>query len=292
MNITFIDYREAISKVIRDLAIRNNEIPDLDFIEWIAECLKDIGSYYQLVRTKKLLTVNDYRASLPLEAHSVNSINAFCEYASAKAIMSNAGSYQITYYNTKIEEIDELLTTETNPDIIADLVTKKEIYKATRDERIAAINYVQPEYPADMLDLFSFSGTMLNSAKYIVQGSYIDVSFRHGFVEIEYMAFPTDDCGIPMIPNTQNTKTAIFWKIVMQLCIQGSSFIKNDALKNLDYVTKQYQRFTDMARAEINTPDRETMMRLANSYHKMIPTNNDFRTKFVNLGKERVLNLR
>ena len=63
MNITFIDYKEAISKVIRDLGIRNSEIPDLDFLEWIAECLKDIGSYYQLVKTKKLLTVNDYRAT-------------------------------------------------------------------------------------------------------------------------------------------------------------------------------------------------------------------------------------
>ncbi|NBO98805.1 MAG: hypothetical protein EBU90_01585 [Proteobacteria bacterium] len=292
MNITFIDYQESISKVIRDLGLRNNEIPDLDFIEWIAECLKDIGSYYQLVEVNKLLTVNDYRAVLPLEAHTVRSIIASCEYPSAKEMLASAGSYQITYYNTKIEEIDVLLTTETNPDVIEDLVRKKEIYKATRDERIKNITYIQGDYPADMFHLFASSGKVINSLKYVVQGNYIDVEFRHGFVAIKYLAFPVDDCGIPLIPNTQNTKTAIFWKIVMQLCIQGSSFLKNEALKNLDYVTKQYQRFTDMARAEINTPDAKTIMSIAHQYHKMIPTNTDFSQRFVNLGKERVLKLR
>lgn len=292
MNTTFIDYKEAISKVVRDLGLRNDEIPDLDFIEWIAECLKDISSYYQLVAVKKILTVNDYRAVLPLEAHSVTNIITSSEYPSGKSIVLNIGSFQISYYNQKIEEIEDLLVTETNPEVVDDLVRKKEIYKATRDERIKGTYSVEGEYPIDMQPFLFSGGKTTTHIDYKVQGNYIDVGFRYGFVSLEYLAFPVDDCGIPLIPNTQNTKTAIFWKIVMQLCIQGSSFIKNDALKNLQFVTREYQRFTDMARADINTPDKQTMQKISNIYHNMVPHNADIHTNFVNLGKARVLNVR
>ena len=70
----------AISQVVRDLDIGDREIPWLDFVEWIAESLRHIGSYYQFTEKSILLDVEDYKAELPCDFHKLIRILNCGEY--------------------------------------------------------------------------------------------------------------------------------------------------------------------------------------------------------------------
>lgn len=62
-----ISINEVIRKVINDLGIDDKEIFVDDFIEWIAEGLQYIGSYYQYIEKDATITITDYKGELPCD---------------------------------------------------------------------------------------------------------------------------------------------------------------------------------------------------------------------------------
>ena len=61
----------VINKIIRDLGLGQDEIPYYDFIEWIADALEHIGSYYQFTEKECNLIVSDYTAMLPCDFYKM-----------------------------------------------------------------------------------------------------------------------------------------------------------------------------------------------------------------------------
>lgn len=54
----------------------------------------------------------------------------------------------------------------------------------------------------------------------IVQDT-IQVAIQHGHVNLDYLAFPLDEEGFPLVPDKVQYSTALFWKVAMQLAIRG-----------------------------------------------------------------------
>jgi len=61
----------AILKVANDLGMSDTEIPVDDFINWIADALAHIGSYYQYTSKETVLTVENFKAELPCDFYKM-----------------------------------------------------------------------------------------------------------------------------------------------------------------------------------------------------------------------------
>lgn len=66
-----VSAKQVISKIVRDLDLGREEIPYQDFIEWMVEALKAIGSYYQFHEKETTLEIKNYRADLPCDFHKL-----------------------------------------------------------------------------------------------------------------------------------------------------------------------------------------------------------------------------
>jgi hypothetical protein len=89
--------KTIIAKVVRDLDLMDQEVPWEDMIEWIAEGLKHIGSYYQFTEKAADIDIEDYKGVLP------------CDFY--KSIRILQGTYN-EYHNNH----ESLITKETDGD--------------------------------------------------------------------------------------------------------------------------------------------------------------------------------
>lgn len=67
----------VIAKIVRDLGLNhsNEEIPENDFIEWIAEALLHVGAYAQFQEKYIELEVDNFGAELPCDFYNLIKIN-------------------------------------------------------------------------------------------------------------------------------------------------------------------------------------------------------------------------
>jgi hypothetical protein len=86
---------EVLSKVVRDLGLGEQEVPIQDFIEWMAEGLKHIGSYYQFTEKAADIEIDDYKGELP------------CDFYKSIRILEGSSNY---YHNHN----ENLITKETD----------------------------------------------------------------------------------------------------------------------------------------------------------------------------------
>lgn len=132
--------------------------------------------------------------------------------------------------------------------------------------------------------------TAFTTNDYKINHNIITVGFVEGTVTIQYLAFPVDTEGFPMIPDNVEFRRALFWKVAFQLGIQGHTF-KNQLMNNLEYTGKKWGHAKISARAEGMMPDPMMYERLKNNWMRLVTTNNDFSKRFSNTDRPENLNL-
>ena len=100
---------------------------------------------------------------------------------------------------------------------------------------------------------------------YNINFDTVTVAFREGNFEFDYLAFPVDEEGFPLIPDLQSFRDLLFWKIVYQLAIRGHNFT-NPQLKDINFSRQKYNYYILQARGEANTPDETNMPHLARMF--------------------------
>jgi hypothetical protein len=99
----------VISKIVRDLGLGDKEIPYQDFIEWIADALKHIGSYYQFTEKATQISINNYKGELPCDCYKViRMLDGFYYQQNNEHIIINPDSITIDedIANIKITNMD------------------------------------------------------------------------------------------------------------------------------------------------------------------------------------------
>lgn len=125
---------------------------------------------------------------------------------------------------------------------------------------------------------------------YKINHNVVTVGYQTGTLSIQYLAFPVDTEGLPLVPVNDEFKRAIFWKVAFQLGIQGHVF-KNPTLNDLQYTGRMWGKAKLSARADGLMPDPMMYERLKNNWLRLIPTNNDFSNRFTNSNNPENLNL-
>lgn len=139
----------------------------------------------------------------------------------------------------------------------------------------------------------SFNGTHKEDKSvksFKTQGCMIYTSFRTGQVEISYKAIPTDDDGLPLLPDN-----AVFLK-ALELYIKMEWFtilfdmgkISSAVLQNTQ---QEYAFKAGQCNNEFMIPSVSEMESITNMFNQLIPRVNEFNKGFRHLGDKEYMKL-
>jgi hypothetical protein len=136
-------------------------------------------------------------------------------------------------------------------------------------------NY-NPDLIIESVDDLNF--TKITNYDFNITGTYITTSYRHAKIRVKYLAFPVDDCGIPLIPDLEPLKEALVWRVAKYLVLSGKLPNKGLSFSDCDIM---WNRYLGQAKGELNYPTIEEQSRLANMWTSIYP----YKDGFVNLIK-------
>tara|TARA_R110002020_G_scaffold400657_2_gene611013 strand:+ start:611 stop:1462 length:852 start_codon:yes stop_codon:yes gene_type:complete len=263
----------TIDKIVRDLDLGSNEIPENDMIEWCMDALEHIGAYTQLEKKGCNLAVIDHVAQLPCDLHEVRSFDRAVEVKLKNDYRFYAGTYQQALADAE-QDWSEMPPYEKYKDLIAGI---------TRPS-----NYHDRDRPYNGLtrneDMFSLNDNFSDS-DYVIKHNSIMTSFKEGVIYLRYLAFPVDEHGYPEVPANVSYRDALYWKVCYHLAMRNSPLLKNNLMKDVRYCQQQWNFYCTQARAEANMQDMEGMIRISNNMNRLFKTQDDYANGFRTLGK-------
>lgn len=129
-------------------------------------------------------------------------------------------------------------------------------------------------------------GTMFsNELQYTTKPGYINTCMPRGFVKISYYAIYTDEDSMPMIPDLESYKEAIYWYVTMKLMYPKK--LKGQISQGDYYdIRNSYNFYRKQAYAEAMMPTVDDLTTISNIYNKLYPEINDQDTFFSTSGDE------
>lgn len=174
----------SISKVVQYLDIQDSYNQD-DFIEFISDALRLIGSYYQLTKREAILNVENYKCKLPCDFYILEDIIDHYEVTDVEDYRFIFNSWFATAHS-----YTELFNFYTN------------LYRDT-----SLGNY--KKYNSD-------------NKGFKIEHNYLYSGFEKGCMRISYMGLALDEStGYPLVPDDPSYDLAFTYYIAKILIIQG-----------------------------------------------------------------------
>ena len=278
-NLESID--RVLNKVITDLGLGDCEIPYTDFIEWIADGLEHIGSYYQMQEKSCTILIEDYEGMLPCDFYKPIRMLAGCEVKPG-----TEGFYGGTLADTLNQAGVDY---ESLP-----------AYERFHVIPVAGISKVDNNFPSEAIanslqhnnnlignpDVTKFTDRDFNT-----NFNSINTAFRYGTIDLQYLAMPIDERGYPLVPDDVSFRDALFWKVAYHISMRDPVLLKNPQMQNMEYCRQQWNRTCVQSRAAANMPDLDMLIRLKNNWTRLHNRTDDDQTGFARTGKPQRLNL-
>ncbi len=274
----------TIDKVVRDLGLGSQEIPVDDFIEWIRDGLEDIGAYSQLTEKPCNLAVIDHRATLPCDCYKVHS---FLKAASITALSDDpnvntggfyGGTYQAALANAG-QDWSEMPAYEKYHDLVAGLTRVDNYHGVNRNNKLRR-----------NADMFSINDAW-GPNDYNINHNTVTTAFKDGVIYLRYLAFPVDEEGLPMVPDSVEYRRALFWKCAYHLALRDPESLPNPQLRNIEYCENKWALKCTQARTEANMGDLEEHLKIKNRRYNMFQGPGEDMNGFRNLGQYSEMNL-
>ena len=213
--------KSSIRQALIDLAAETYpEILRIEptLIRWGKRADINIGSYYEYVRTIKTLDVVDCKAELPLDAVHVNVIFL--------------GEYDCDDCTNLILRAEQMYINETTLSLSnSESLT---FYWANGNLSVIPINWE-------------------------IQGDYIvfDNNYNNQKITIQYLAYETDDNGLPLVNNTHLPAIVEFMKLKvaerdMFKSFKSAKMTRRGDMAYIEGIKKEYHRLVRKARGEDN----------------------------------------
>jgi len=75
---------------------------------------------------------------------------------------------------------------------------------------------------------------------YKINLNAITTAYKTGELTLQYLAFPTDEEGLPLVPDSVSFKDALFWKVAYHLSLSGYPF-KNQQLSDINFTKGKWE---------------------------------------------------
>jgi hypothetical protein len=269
----------TISSIVRKLGIGNDEIPYQDLIEYIADALEQIGSYYQFEEKDAYIIINDYKGALPCDLHKVIKMEEACEMNFDNSSTGFYGGTMVDYLIKAGVDFESLPAYDRYNVLAVGGISKKS--NNLYDE----VNGLQHNK-----GLIHPSIDKITNKDYNENLGRITTAFRHGMIRVKYLAIPIDQKGFPMIPDDVSFRTALFWYCANMIGIGYPEKLKNPLMKDIQYTDNQWQFYCGQARANANAPDLSMTERIKNNFYRLRNTVDDDQNDYRNLGKPQNMN--
>lgn len=230
---------EVIARVVRNTRLQDSSYLT-DMKEWIPEAMGYMRTKYQMKPTWKDTRISFHKGRLP------------CGLVTLKAVQY--GNYRLKYYDSpRTPDSMGILQDPADsiyPGIAQDGTTAFGSYvvKRTATDEDIPVEFYQANIEPVNLD---FHGEHW----YFTEMDYLNTSLNETWVRIHYNGIPLDARGLPMIPDEENYKEALYWYCRAKMIGAGYE----DKQFTEEICMDRYEKHATRARTKITYPSVDQM---------------------------------
>lgn len=289
INNRMISSASVVAKVIADLDLREDEIRITDIREWIMESILKIGAIQQFEHKVEILPIECHQVSLPCDLYKLDQVAySYCCNGGWLPMRKATSSFGVSHDNQCCSKACML---------IQDAADREALDKLNEDNNLretlsALINQntvptANGRYLGNRIG--HKDGTMYSyDLQYMTKPGYIMTNVPRGYIKVSYYAIYTDEDSMPMIPDLESYKEAIYWYVTMKLMYPKK--LKGQISQGDYYdIRNSYNFYRKQAYAEAMMPTVDDLENVKNTWHKLYPEMNDHDTFFSTSGEEQIL---
>jgi len=265
LNGNYISVSNIIEKVYRDSGIDNVDWQEA--VEWAGDCISllAVPSQYSEVISDPL-EIEDYKVKLP---------DGLINLKACRRVVIRDGS--IGVLGMMVQTSALFFKSQDTSDVVSDSLLIPSFPSVELDEDGNSSNIIV-EVPLTQYNA--------ESNNYKVDSGYIYTDFKSGYIQLVYDTFPTDNMGLPMIPDNEKYRKAVSLFILERLDyrkfrsnpISSNQVIWNDTKQELAF-------YMGAARNKARLPNVDGMESIKNWWLRSIPKTTKFDDGFKTLNK-------
>ena len=299
INNRMISSASVVAKVIADLDLKEDQIRITDIREWIMEGILKIGAVQQYEHKVAILPIECHQVALPCDLYKLGQVAfSFCNGGGWLPMRKATSSFGVFHDRECSNEPCMLIPDTTMFPLVKNMFNlntdREALDKLNEDTNLRqtlsillnqwTVGTVNGKFVPGVVD--HKDGTMFsNELQYTTKPGYINTCMPRGFVKISYYAIYTDEDSMPMIPDLESYKEAIYWYVTMKLMYPKK--LKGQISQGDYYdIRNSYNFYRKQAYAEAMMPTVDDLETISNIYTKLYPEINDHSMFFSTSGDE------
>ncbi len=299
INNRMISSASVVAKVIADLDLKEDQIRITDIREWIMEGILKIGAIQQYEHKVAILPIECHQVALPCDLYKLGQVAfSFCNGGGWLPMRKATSSFGVFHDRECSNEPCMLIPDTTMFPLVKNMFNlntdREALDKLNEDTNLRqtlsillnqwTVGTVNGKFVPGVVD--HRDGTMFsNELQYTTKPGYINTCMPRGFVKISYYAIYTDEDSMPMIPDLESYKEAIYWYVTMKLMYPKK--LKGQISQGDYYdIRNSYNFYRKQAYAEAMMPTVDDLETISNIYTKLYPEINDHNIFFSTSGDE------
>lgn len=289
----------VIAKVIADLQLQESDIRITDIREWCMEAILKIGAIQQYEHKVAILPIECHQVALPCDLYKLGQVAfSFCNGGGWLPMRKATSSFGVFHDRECSNEPCMLIPDTAMFPLVKNMFNlntdREALDKLNEDTNLRqtlsillnqwTVGTVNGKFVPGVVD--HRDGTMFsNELQYTTKPGYINTCMPRGFVKISYYAIYTDEDSMPMIPDLESYKEAIYWYVTMKLMYPKK--LKGQISQGDYYdIRNSYNFYRKQAYAEAMMPTVDDLETISNIYTKLYPEINDHNMFFSTSGDE------
>lgn len=299
INNRMISSNTVIAKVIADLQLQESDIRITDIREWCMEAILKIGAVQQYEHKVAILPIECHQVALPCDLYKLGQVAfSFCNGGGWLPMRKATSSFGVFHDRECSNEPCMLIPDTAMFPLVKNMFNlntdREALDKLNEDTNLRqtlsillnqwTVGTVNGKFVPGVID-HRDSTMFSNELQYTTKPGYINTCMPRGFVKISYYAIYTDEDSMPMIPDLESYKEAIYWYVTMKLMYPKK--LKGQISQGDYYdIRNSYNFYRKQAYAEAMMPTVDDLTTISNIYNKLYPEINDQDTFFSTSGDE------
>lgn len=299
INNRMISSASVVAKVIADLDLKEDQIRITDIREWIMEGILKIGAIQQYEHRVAILPIECHQVALPCDLYKLGQVAfSFCNGGGWLPMRKATSSFGVFHDRECSNEPCMLIPDTAMFPLVKNMFNlntdREALDKLNEDTNLRqtlsillnqwTVGTVNGKFVPGVID-HRDSTMFSNELQYTTKPGYINTCMPRGFVKISYYAIYTDEDSMPMIPDLESYKEAIYWYVTMKLMYPKK--LKGQISQGDYYdIRNSYNFYRKQAYAEAMMPTVDDLETISNIYTKLYPEINDHNMFFSTSGDE------
>lgn len=253
---------EVISRIVRNTRLQDSSFIE-DFNEWIPEAMAKLQTTFSLSPVSKPVRINFHKGRMPCDLEELLAV----EYNGTRLPYSSTAKNYATGHR-----INAL-----NPAADTTPVFQSVITAASNDTNVNQNNLMwsSTQEPIDKLTAVS-SYDIHPSHWFSTEPGWLTTSIIDGTVVLHYKGIPTDENGLPLIPDNENYKEAIYLYVRARMIGAGYE----DKVYKEEQLMERFELIGRRAINEITYPTPDMKEQQLKTQVRFIPPENYYENFF------------